>query len=1087
MTDLVGGSVRPGATPAPSSPRAAGESRLPAGLDSLLDPHVTLDPIKDAGGAIVDFVYTGANDAALRAHHQPPGGLVGRRMLEVFPLHVDTGMLAAYARVVESGEPLCVHGVSVLDPVVGEVRYVDVRCLAPTGTLIVTWRDTADQHSAASALAESEQQYRLLAENASDVVLRTDLDGCITWASPAVRATLGWEPAALLRTSMSDLVLPVDASGSPHEGESPSQRLAAEPSTGRFRTSTGGYRWLAGTAKPLHDEQGDVVGSVVGLRDVHAEVLARQSLEESEALFRTAMSVAATGMVINELDLSFRVVNRAFRDFVQRDEQWLFSHTLADVLAPETMETVARDYRALMDGTAASIVSNLRFVRADGKRLWARVAVVLIRGRDGSPEYILAQIEDVTAEQEARAAVVAGQQRLRGVVDTLVDPWVLLGAVRDGAGRIVDFVYLDANPEACQANRTTRERLIGARLLDLFPDHGRLGVFDHYAAVVESGTPGIDDDLEFPDPFEGTLRRFDNRAVPVGDGISLTWRDVTERHAQAQALADSEHRYRLLAEHASDVVYQTDAEGVVLWMAPAVEQSLGWRAADLVGTRTMDLVHPEDRQNAASARQRLLSGKPVTTPATRFRTALGTFRSMAIRADPLTDERGVLTGAVVALRDVTAEVAAQQELEYLAFHDPLTGLRNRTWILGALDTALSAASRDGSRVGVLFVDLDNFKVINDSLGHVVGDQTLARIAERIVGALSPRDRVGRFGGDEFIVVAPGVHEARELEEVARRLSAAISTGMSIQNRVIVPTASIGIAISDPTSTSTSLIRDTDAALFRAKAAGRSQWQFFDEGMHARALARLTTEHELRRSVADHDFVVHYQPIVALADATVVGHEALVRWRHPQRGLLAPGAFLAIAEDSGLIVEIGDQVLQEVCAMLRDRPDLPGAISVNKSPVQIARPGWRERFEAILKLYDVDPHRVTIEVTETAILSVIDSTRDDLAALRDLGVGIHVDDFGTGYSSIALLRDLPVTGLKLDMSFTTHLLDEQNAAVLSAALAGLANSLGLDSIAEGIETKRQAETLREQGWAHGQGFYYGRPAPLTVRSRRPPTL
>jgi diguanylate cyclase (GGDEF)-like protein len=379
---------------------------------------------------------------------------------------------------------------------------------------------------------------------------------------------------------------------------------------------------------------------------------------------------------------------------------------------------------------------------------------------------------------------------------------------------------------------------------------------------------------------------------------------------------------------------------------------------------------------------------------------------------------------------------------------------------------------------VLFIDLDNFKLVNDGLGHVAGDEVLATIAHRIADILRPTDRVGRFGGDEFVVVVPDVGDAHDVEMVAERISTAIATDLQVEGHRIVPSASIGIAVSTVDSTSASLLRDTDSALFRAKAAGRARWHFFDEEMHAQAVARLTTEDELRHAIAAHEFVMHYQPIVSLDTGAVVGHEALIRWDHPGRGLLSPAEFLSVAEDSGLIVEIGHQALSQVCEMLAARPDIIGPISVNKSPVQLARPGWRSLFLDTITRHGVDPHRIVIEVTETAVLSVIDVARDDLQILRDLGVGIHVDDFGTGYSSISLLRDLPVTGLKLDGSFTGHLTDpdDTTALVLSAGIAGLAEGLHLTSIAEGIETLEQARILRAQGWSHGQGYLFSRPKP-----------
>jgi diguanylate cyclase (GGDEF)-like protein/PAS domain S-box-containing protein len=509
---------------------------------------------------------------------------------------------------------------------------------------------------------------------------------------------------------------------------------------------------------------------------------------------------------------------------------------------------------------------------------------------------------------------------------------------------------------------------------------------------------------------------------------------------------------------------------------------LGYGEAYLLAHRLPDFIHPDDADEALQARARVIAGA----------SNMGAGKLRLVRADGATvwvrrmsvllpGGDGQPNLVMVQVEDITAEHEAQEALTYQAFHDPLTGLHNRAWILDILAVDLRAAKRLGHSVGALFVDLDNFKVVNDSLGHGAGDEVLATVAGRIVAALRPGDRVGRFGGDEFVIVVQDVHDVLEVERCAERVSASIAVDLQVRGHRIVPTASIGVATSTSASTPESLLGDADSALSRAKAAGRARWHFFDEAMHAQAVARLTVEDELREAITAGEFVVYYQPIVALADAHVVGHEALVRWAHPTRGLLSPGDFLDVAENTGLITAIGAQVLDQVCVMLAERPALAGPISVNISAVQLAAPGWLTSVRDTLAARRVDPARIVIEVTETAVLSLGDSARVALTTLRELGVGIHVDDFGTGYSSISVLRDLPVTGVKLDLRFVQDLTaGDSQANALAQGVSGLVEGMHLNGVAEGIETKMQADLLRAQGWECGQGYYFGRPVatPMT---------
>lgn len=441
--------------------------------------------------------------------------------------------------------------------------------------------------------------------------------------------------------------------------------------------------------------------------------------------------------------------------------------------------------------------------------------------------------------------------------------------------------------------------------------------------------------------------------------------------------------------------------------------------------------------------------------------------------------RRALDQLVLTFRDVTDRAQERQQLEYLAYFDPLTGLHNRTWSRNELERQLTIARANGSRVGVFFLGIDNFEIVNDSLGHAAGDELLHLVGQRIADGVPDTGSCARFGSDEFLVVVPNVDDDEAIAEVADNLNAAVSEEATFAGFTVVPSVTIGVALSEPDSDASSLLRDTDSALVRAKISRRGSWQRFDNQMFADIHRRLSVEAELRTALANGEFVVFYQPIVNLTDDSVIGHEALVRWQHPERGLLGPFDFLPTAEESGLVVGIGIEVMRVVCSDIA-AGRLAGSVSVNVSAVELASPRWLAGFQQTMAEHGVAADRLVVEVTETAVLSVLDAASDDLRTLRALGIGVHLDDFGTGYSSISLLRDLPVSGLKLDRRFVADLTSESEpgfAHALADGVAALMSGLNLVGIAEGIETPEQASALISQGWKFGQGYLYGRPAPL----------
>jgi diguanylate cyclase (GGDEF)-like protein/PAS domain S-box-containing protein len=822
-----------------------------------------------------------------------------------------------------------------------------------------------------------------------------------------------------------------------------------------------------------HVDTGDGVLVIAAVRDITDRQKAEQGRRWSERL-AAVVEYSGDAIISNTPD----GIITSFNPAAER----MYGYASVEMVGKSVILLSTEDRTGETDAILAKIRAGQAVedfetirVRKDGTVFPVSLTVSPILDVDGTVIGATAIPRDVT---EARQAFEAAQ-RLAAVVEFSGE--AIVSSSSDGT-------ITSWNPAAERLYGYSSEEIIGKSVI-LLSTEDRTGETDAILAKVGAGQSVVN--------FERIERRKDGTVFPVSltiapirdaagkvVGTSAIARDVTEARQAAQSarsLTAAEDLVRTVMASASIGIALADLDGSFRVVNHALRDLVGYDEAWFLAHRVRDIIHPDDVEDVLLDRDRLIAGsigKSTSTP--RLVRADGATVWVRRVSVLISDGDGRPNLLMVQLEDITAEHEAQDALTYQAFHDPLTGLHNRAWVLDILAVDLRAAKRLGHPVGALFVDLDNFKVVNDSLGHAAGDEVLATVADRIVAALRPGDRVGRFGGDEFVIVVQDVQDVLEVERCAERVSASIAIDLQVRGHRIVPTASIGIATSTPTSTPASLLRNADSALSRAKATGRASWHFFDEAMHAQAVARLIVEDELREAITASQFVVYYQPIVALADAHVVGHEALVRWAHPTRGLLSPGEFLDVAEGTGLITAIGAQVLDQACAMLAERPDLPGPISVNVSVVQLAAPGWLDSVRDTLAAHRVDPARIVVEVTETAVLSLVDSARVALESLRGLGVGIHVDDFGTGYSSISVLRDLPVTGVKLDLRFVHDLTaGESQANALAQGVSGLVNGMHLTGIAEGIETELQADILRAQGWQCGQGYYFGRPAALPV--------
>ena len=555
---------------------------------------------------------------------------------------------------------------------------------------------------------------------------------------------------------------------------------------------------------------------------------------------------------------------------------------------------------------------------------------------------------------------------------------------------------------------------------------------------------------------------------------------------EGAALAEDLHRragearFRSLVAHSSDLITVLAADGTVTYQSPSIERLLGYSTDEIEGTRFDRLLRDSDRPRLA----RILTGLPDSTPETHaiecsLRHRDGTWLQFEVQQTNLLHDEHV-RGIVLNSRDVSEQKAFEDQLAHQAFHDPVTNLANRALFADRVQHALTRMERGGPSVAVVFVDLDDFKTVNDSLGHAAGDFVLQEVASRLETTVRPTDTVARFGGDEFAVLLDGVVDTQEAADVAGRVLRALDRNLEIDGKEVFPRASVGICIADrelDVPAAEELLRNADVAMYMAKRDSKGGYRIFEPRMHERVVERLEMRAELQRAIDNHQLEVYYQPVVRLDKKVIYGVEALLRWQHPVRGAILPDQFIPLAEETGLIIPIGRWVLGEACrqaARLNQtaRSADPLTMSVNLSVKQLQSETIVPDVRDALMSSGLDPAALVLEITETVMMADMDLAVQQLNDLKALGVRLAMDDFGTGYSSLSYLSRLPVDILKMDRSFLVS--DHETDSSLAAAIIALGKSLKLDVVAEGVERLDQVPSLRDLGCELGQGFLFAEP-------------
>ena len=806
------------------------------------------------------------------------------------------------------------------------------------------------------------------------------------------------------------------------------------------------------------------------------------ALIESEARYRTVLDAAFDAIVTITPDGIVRWFNRgAERIFGYRTDEVIGQPVT--LLMPERYRDlcVAGLHRYLRTGEARVVGGTTELVglRKDGSEF--PIEMFLGETHEHGERLFTGMIRDVTERQRIEDALREARDRFRGIFENA--PIGVAMVTLEGR-------YLQVNHSLCSILGYSEEELQALTWQEItHPDD--LAASKAFARRIVAG--------EFPRyHLEKRFLHADGHTVWASLSVSLVRdaegeplyfvsqiQDVTERKEVERIIVESEERFRSLVQYSSDIITILDADGTIRYASPAVEKVMGYRSEEQIGTNAFGTVHPDDRDRALDNFAEVLKS-PGLHPPLEFRVPHkdGSWRYLEHIVNNLLDDPAV-RGVVINSRDITERKAMQKQLHHQAFHDPLTGLPNRALFMDRLEHALARANRRGSKIAVLFMDLDNFKVINDSLGHKAGDQLLIAVAERLKAPLRPEDTVARLGGDEFTILVEDISSVGDVARIAERLAEKLRPPFALGEQEVFATISTGIALNSPAREQPAdLLRHADLAMYRAKHRGKARYEVFEPGMDAMAVERLILETGLRRALVRQQFRVYYQPIVALENDRIAGVEALLRWEHPQRGLLLPEEFISIAEETGLIVRIGQWVLREAGKQARiwqERfPDSPRlTISVNLSTREFFHP---KLVAEVLNESEIDPANLQLEITEGALTTNgTYSTDHTLRNLKRMGVQLAIDDFGLGYSSLSYLKRFPVDFLKIDRSFIAGLggapsgVSTKDTEIVKAMIE-LTHALGLKVIAEGVENAEQLARLRQMKCDLAQGNYFSEPLP-----------
>ncbi|AFL75825.1 sensor domain-containing protein [Thiocystis violascens] len=966
----------------------------------------------------------------------------------------------------------------------GELVQANLRILAARASAEFEQREAID------ALRKERDTVRNILQTVEAIIVALDTEGRMTLINRKGCQLLGYDEAELIGKDWFMTCLPrnsdVESIRSLFRKTIDGDLAGSEYVENAVRTRSGEERLIAWHNSRLLGSQGTVIGGLCAGQDITERRQAERKLIESELRFRTLADSGQALIWTSGTDKGCHYFNQVWLDFTGRTLEQESGNGWTEGVHPDDLPRCAEIYASSFD-QREKFSMNYRLRRHDGEYRWVQ--------DDGCPRYdssgeflgYIGYCLDITGEVQKASALRASEARANSI----------LRAAPVGIGVVVDRRFQEVNDTMLRMTGYRREDLIGQSSRLIYPSDAEFEAVgrEKYIQIRERGIGKVETHFRHRN---GTLLNVILSSAPIDQddpskGVTFTAQDITEQKQVEAALRESEAKFHNMLDWTHDWEYWILPNGQFEYMTPSVERFTGYRVEDFHHNPTLidAIVHVEDghlweRHLAHHASEN--ASEEVLECDFRIVQKQGEILWVTHKCRPIFRADGHYQGRRVTVRDISARKEADEQIRRLAYFDPLTGLPNRRLLMDRLAYALVASQRSQEFGALIMLDLDHFKTLNDTQGHDEGDRLLIEVARRMIGCLREEDTVCRLGGDEFIVMLQGLGKeeataAQDAETIAEKMRLVLNEPYvltaSAQPYFSTPSLGLTLFLGQETSVEV-LLKQADVALYQAKDAGRNRVRFFSPAMQTAIDSRMAMEAALRQALLQGEFQLFYQPQFD-QNGRRIGAEGLLRWRQPGRGLILPMEFIPLAEETGLILPIGQWVIDTACDQLKAWEDQAHTrflqLAVNVSARQFHQPDFAARIRASLKRSGANPERLKLELTESVVLENAEAAINQMHQIKALGVSFSLDDFGTGYSSLSYLKRLPLSQLKIDRTFLRDIGTDPNDAAIVRAILAMSRSLGLEVIAEGVETEAQRRFLHESGCHAYQGYFFGKPNPI----------